>query len=190
MGNQRCLKNCVSRGYQELEKLQSAECKRAAASARTRQGLPFDDLCCPETGFHRMYNQSPHCLEPFQAHLAKLYLVPAYCEHCLCTIRALPPVIVTVVWMTIVALFFLSPEHHCPIRCVARLRPPNDLFTGLAGWQDSTVLKTTLFAPNRHFRGESSQVRCNLGCAAFGNFVTHWLSPSKIRPLFLCMPRA
>lgn len=39
----------------------------------------------------------------------------------------------------------------------------NGLFTGLAGLQDSTVLKSRFFAPNRHFRGRYSQVRCNLG---------------------------
>jgi len=40
---------------------------------------------------------------------------------------------------------------------------PNGLFTGLAALQDSTVLKTRFFAPNRHFRGRFSQVRYNLG---------------------------
>jgi hypothetical protein len=39
----------------------------------------------------------------------------------------------------------------------------NGLFTGLAGLQDSTVLKSRFFAPNRHFRGRYRQVRCNLG---------------------------
>jgi hypothetical protein len=50
---------------------------------------------------------------------------------------------------------------------------PNVLFTGLAALQDSTVLKTTSFAPNRHFRGRFSQVRCNLGWV-------HWLQDSLV----------
>jgi hypothetical protein len=40
-----------------------------------------------------------------------------------------------------------------------KVESPNGLFTGLAGLQDSTVLKTRFFAPNRHFRGRFSQVQ-------------------------------
>ena len=46
-------------------------------------------------------------------------------------------------------------------------QPHNVLFTGLVGLPLTTLLKTRFVAPNHHFRGESSQVRWNLGCAAF-----------------------
>jgi hypothetical protein len=42
---------------------------------------------------------------------------------------------------------------------------PNDWFSGLAGWQDSTDLKTCFSAQNRDFRAAFSQVRCYPGWA-------------------------